>query len=168
MSETKLDLKDITFGELISNRGTTSQVYSVAKYKTQSNLVAKVLNKGTSLPEDGYTEVKALKKVGDFVASGQVPESAFKPGSRNGNTFHPVIIMQRKNGKHIFDTPQYEGLPAGKERKAFMKGIVEEYCRKVAKVAVEKELYQDDANSGNWLVNFVGNTNKVASIELLD
>ncbi|KIK62120.1 hypothetical protein GYMLUDRAFT_42119 [Collybiopsis luxurians FD-317 M1] len=170
----KLNPKDLDFGPLISDEGSTGLVYSLNRYKTHSSpgLVAKVLTEAQSkdLMHEAYVEVKVLKLLGELKVSGLIPGSAFEPhDKRYANKFYPVVIMKEKGGEPLQGTEQFEGVEGDeKGKKELVEHVVDEYCRTVAKVAVEKGVYQGELHVGQFLVSFVGKTNKVSSIDLVD
>ncbi|KAF5368228.1 hypothetical protein D9757_011224 [Collybiopsis confluens] len=167
---TKFNPKEITFGKLISRVGNTGNVYSLTKFKSETGpLVAKVYGAPpATLNARDFAEVKGLKMVGDFVGSGQITENAIHDDA-NGDKMSAVIVMRRKKGLEILDTPQYDAAIRDRAtEKAFMSKLGHAYCEEVAKVAVQKGVYREDHNLGNFLVSFVGKTDQIASLDLVD
>ncbi|KAF5339234.1 hypothetical protein D9757_015177 [Collybiopsis confluens] len=150
--------------------GNTGNVYSLTKFKSEIGpLVAKVYGAPpATLNARDFAEVKGLKMVGDFVGSGQITENAIHDDA-NGDKMYAVIVMRRKKGLEILDTPQYDAAIRDRAtEKAFMSKLGHAYCEEVAKVAVQKGVYREDHNLGNFLVSFVGKTDQIASLDLVD
>ncbi|KAF5389756.1 hypothetical protein D9757_006019 [Collybiopsis confluens] len=140
-------------------------IWNVKTYKGYSgspgDLLLKVLNPVESDPrawDYNYGEVKALKQVGDFVASGYIKDPGLstldkmksKIKSKPPSDFR-VVIMKKKDGKTLKDirkqmqwnTSQWEALA---------RPVKELACKAAAEIAVNKQVLHGDINPGNVLI----------------
>ncbi|KAJ3750307.1 hypothetical protein DFH05DRAFT_65470 [Lentinula detonsa] len=121
-----------------------------------SSLVLKIMK---STDNAALGEAKALREIGDLVASGMLSD---KLVSRQPV---PVIIMLKKPGDVLSTTKAYkEANVAIKEQMRTQTNKLK--CEKVASLAVTKHILHLDNHEGNGLVTLSGTT--VASLELID
>ncbi|KIK55643.1 hypothetical protein GYMLUDRAFT_99440 [Collybiopsis luxurians FD-317 M1] len=159
----KFPLPGLKLDKRISHRGLNNKgIYSVAgvykdsagKVHAGKDLVAKIVLHDA---ERTWAEVKALKKKGQFVASGQV-------GMPDGS-WEQVIVMQKLSGEVLVDNDEYKQATQ-QEKMQMTKQAIQLLCEEVAKEAVDLQMYHADNNMQNVLV-IVANK-KIVSAQIVD
>ncbi|KAF5364528.1 hypothetical protein D9757_011327 [Collybiopsis confluens] len=133
-------------------------IWNVKSYKGYSGPPGDLLLKVIAPHNLGYGEVKALKQVGDFVASGYIKDLG--PSTSDGMKSRSVI-MKKKEGRTLTDLglPASQYMPVARSVKALA-------CNAAAEIAVTKEVLHGDLTLGNILIKMV--QQKPNSVNLID
>ncbi|KAJ3782474.1 hypothetical protein GGU10DRAFT_389838 [Lentinula aff. detonsa] len=152
-----------------------------------SRLLVKVLK---HIDDDMVAEVKALKTVGQFVASGllKLPTARsnelgkMKRGIRDGKVrrdavnyslsdddsfeLKPVIVMLKMPGKPLTHTPEFISEKNLETKRQMMSDTLTMMCDRVGKLALEHRFVHRDNIIGNILV--INEGSKIVDVNIID
>ncbi|KAF5354438.1 hypothetical protein D9757_014722 [Collybiopsis confluens] len=154
------ELKDLKLGSQLKLTADTMHnggIWNVKRYKGYSgspgDLLLKVISLDLSKSDEmfrrnldylNYGEVKALKQVGDFVASGYIKDPGLSTlkNLKNKVTSKPpshsrVIIMKKKDGRTLLDMNAYAHLSSS-QFETFATSVKELACKAAAEIAADK------------------------------
>ncbi|KAJ3731429.1 hypothetical protein DFJ43DRAFT_409845 [Lentinula guzmanii] len=119
----------------------------------KDDIILKVLK---SFGDEGFAEVKALKKVGEWVDSGSLAISGVSK---------PAIVMKARPGEALVFNAYYKDHPD--KQKEMAKVAKEKGCEKAAKIATDSNVFYWDVSpvSENVLVDV--KEGAIASVELV-
>ncbi|KAF5378907.1 hypothetical protein D9757_008704 [Collybiopsis confluens] len=132
--------------------------------KGYSGLPGDLLLKVVRPNNSGYGEVKALKQVGDFVASGYIKDPGLSTEMKSkSDRVCAVTIMKKKDGKTLEDLH----LPTVAQTLVVAKVAKVAACNAAAEIAVNKEVLHGDLNVGNILIKMAQQPGQT-SVNLVD
>jgi len=116
-------------------------------------------------------EVKALKIVDQFVASGLLRIPVGKANKVNTDTddlfeLKPVIVMLKMTGKPLTSIPEYISEENPEKRRQMMGDTLNMMCNRVGELALQHGFVHRDNIIGNVLVIFEGN--EVVDVNIID
>ncbi|KIK57991.1 hypothetical protein GYMLUDRAFT_246369 [Collybiopsis luxurians FD-317 M1] len=191
-------LQGITLARKHSSMGNNNAgVYAVASFDSSfakafpssiaaqgidpSRLLVKVLK---DIDDDMIAEVKALKIVGQFVASGMLRVPATKSNEakkkrRAGNTIQssdknkdnqfelkPVIVMLKMAGVPLTSVPAYVAEKDSTTKRRMMADTLNIMCDRVGKLALDHRFVHRDNIIGNVLV--ISNGTEIVDVNIID
>ncbi|KAF5389692.1 hypothetical protein D9757_006022 [Collybiopsis confluens] len=160
--------------QLPSHGGYNGGIWNVKSYKGYSgspdDLLLKVIWPDQYYGADNYGEVKALKQVGDFVASGHIKDPGLstldkmksKIKSKPPGDYYNAVIMKKKVGVTLRDPSAYADFSG------LVKSVEELACKAAAEIAVNKGALHGDLNRGNILITMDQAQQKPTSVSLVD
>ncbi|KAF5346811.1 hypothetical protein D9757_013485 [Collybiopsis confluens] len=183
---TDADKKVTITAAAIHNEG----IWNVKSYKGYSGSPGDLLLKILSEPDESnpsildynYGEVKVLKQVGDFVASGYIKDPRLstldkmksKIKSKPLSRFR-VVIMKRKDGKslpspNLDDYPHSSDYPhlSNSQFKKLAESVKRLACEAASEIAVNREVLHGDLQVGNILFKMSLDQRTPASVNLVD
>ncbi|KAJ4487805.1 hypothetical protein J3R30DRAFT_851527 [Lentinula aciculospora] len=153
-------LRGVRLGQKLSvGGGNNFAIYQLTGYGyglrfRSSNLIMKVLK---DVNNAAIGEAKALRAVGDFVASGTVKALDSRP----------AIIMKKKPGLPLHETNLYKNARE-QQRETMRSKTFQLMCDKIVTVATKKYVLHNDNHPANVLVTMNNATKSVQSVELVD
>ncbi|KAF5389694.1 hypothetical protein D9757_006020 [Collybiopsis confluens] len=159
--------------QLPSHGGYNGGIWNVKSYKGYSGSPDDLLLKVIWPDQYGannYGEVKALKQVGDFVASGHIKDPELstldkiksKIKSKPPGDYYNAVIMKKKVGVTLRDPSAYADFSG------LVKLVEELACKAAAEIAVVKGALHGDLNRGNILITMDQARQKPTSVNLVD
>ncbi|KAF5364526.1 hypothetical protein D9757_011325 [Collybiopsis confluens] len=131
-------------------------LWNVKSYKGYSGSPGDLLLKVIAPHNSGYGEVKALKQVGDFVASGLIKDPGLVStlDKLRSKSNLRAVIMKKKDGQTLLDLNL---LVLGEPVKILA-------CNAAANIAVGKHALHGDLNVGNVLVKIAHGESTVVNL----